>query len=111
MHYKTHIELNRAEVADRARQLWKADGSPNGRSLEYWLQAEVELLNVRDGYVRTNLSPSSDPPRRAAQEPARQTRAWGVAVPIMRRNGSKRASAPTKGSTGNTDLSSDGMRL
>lgn len=44
-----YIEMGRDEVAKRARRLWKAAGRPNGRDLEYWLQAEVELLAARNG--------------------------------------------------------------
>jgi Protein of unknown function (DUF2934) len=43
---QAYIELSRDEVARRARQLWNADGRPARRNLEYWLQAEVELLSV-----------------------------------------------------------------
>jgi Protein of unknown function (DUF2934) len=41
------IELRRDEVAGRALRLWQAAGRPAGRDLEYWLQAEVELLAER----------------------------------------------------------------
>ena len=44
--HQAYIELSRDEVARRARQLWNADGRPARRNLEYWLQAEVELLSV-----------------------------------------------------------------
>ncbi len=41
------VELRRDEVARRTLRLWKAAGRPTGRDLEYWLQAEVELLAER----------------------------------------------------------------
>jgi hypothetical protein len=44
---QVYIELDRYEVTRRARQLWEAGGRPAGRSLEYWLQAELELLLSR----------------------------------------------------------------
>ncbi len=50
-----YVELDRYEVTRRARQLWEEGGRPVGRSLEYWLQAEVELLLSR----RQRLSGSS----------------------------------------------------
>jgi hypothetical protein len=31
------------EIAARARELWKQNGSPEGRDLEFWLQAEEEI--------------------------------------------------------------------
>ena len=37
-------KVNRDEVAQRAYQLWQAAGRSIGRDLEYWLQAEAELL-------------------------------------------------------------------
>jgi hypothetical protein len=40
-------KVNRDEVAQRAYQLWQAAGRPIGRDLEYWLQAEAELLAAR----------------------------------------------------------------
>jgi hypothetical protein len=46
-HNYAYIELGRDEVARRALRLWKAAGRPVGRDLEYWLQAEVELLSER----------------------------------------------------------------
>ena len=42
-----YIELHRDEVARRTLQLWKSAGRPAGRDLEFWLQAEVELLFER----------------------------------------------------------------
>ncbi len=50
-----YVELDRYEVARRARELWQESGRPAGRSLEYWLQAEVELLLSH----RSRLSESS----------------------------------------------------
>ena len=41
-----YIELRRSEVLYRALRLWKSAGQPAGRVLEFWLQAEVELLSV-----------------------------------------------------------------
>jgi hypothetical protein len=48
----THIELRRDEVARKARRLWTADGCPSGHDLEYWLQAEVELLKTAYAALR-----------------------------------------------------------
>jgi hypothetical protein len=42
---RPYVELRRDEVARRTLQLWEAAGRPKGRDLEYWLQAEVELLS------------------------------------------------------------------
>jgi hypothetical protein len=37
-------KVSRDEVAQRAWQLWQAAGQPVGQDLEYWLQAEAEVL-------------------------------------------------------------------
>jgi hypothetical protein len=33
----------RRRIAERARQLWEEAGRPEGRDMEYWLEAEEEL--------------------------------------------------------------------
>jgi hypothetical protein len=48
-----YVELRRGEVARRTLQLWEAAGRPKDRDLEYWLQAEVELLSERQ-HCRSN---------------------------------------------------------
>ena len=52
-----YVELRRDVVARRTLQLWEAAGQPTGRDLEYWLQAEVELLSERQ-HCRSNWSSS-----------------------------------------------------
>ncbi len=53
MNRRTHIEiepcveLRRDEVTLKALQIWRAAGRPTGRDLEFWLQAEVEMLAER----------------------------------------------------------------
>jgi hypothetical protein len=41
-------EALRRSIEERARALWEADGRPEGRELEYWLQAEREIMNQSD---------------------------------------------------------------
>jgi hypothetical protein len=31
------------EITDRAREIWEQNGRPEGRDLEFWLQAEAEI--------------------------------------------------------------------
>lgn len=33
----------REEIRTRARELWEQNGRPDGRDLEFWLQAESEI--------------------------------------------------------------------
>lgn len=35
----------RRRIERNAYALWEADGCPEGRALDYWLQAEQELVN------------------------------------------------------------------
>lgn len=37
-------ETMRQVIRERAYALWEADGRPEGRERDYWLQAEQELL-------------------------------------------------------------------
>ncbi len=53
-----YVELRREVVAHRALALWRAAGQPGGRDLEFWLQAEVELLLERLG-SRLNRAPDA----------------------------------------------------
>jgi hypothetical protein len=32
------------EIKARARELWEQNGQPAGRDLEFWLQAEAEII-------------------------------------------------------------------
>jgi hypothetical protein len=41
-------ELRRS-IEERAYALWEADGRPEGRALDYWLQAEQEIVNQSVG--------------------------------------------------------------
>ena len=34
----------RGRIEERAYSLWESDGRPEGRALDYWLQAEQEIL-------------------------------------------------------------------
>ena len=36
----------RQRVQERAHALWRAAGQPDGRELEFWLQAEQELAGL-----------------------------------------------------------------
>jgi hypothetical protein len=35
----------RHRIEERAYALWEANGRPEGRALDYWLQAEQEIVN------------------------------------------------------------------
>lgn len=52
-------ELAHDQIAERARRLWMERGSPGGRDLEHWLDAERQL---RDEYAQRERGPKSAPP-------------------------------------------------
>ena len=37
----------REEIRKRAQELWEQNGRPEGRDLEFWLQAESEINDAR----------------------------------------------------------------
>ena len=56
----------RQRVQERAHALWRAAGQPDGRELEFWLQAEQELAGLsvageEDPYVALDDLPPGAP--------------------------------------------------
>ena len=62
-------KVGRDEVAQRAYQLWVAAGQPIGRDLEYWLQAEAELLAARQSGRSPEVGVSQASPKRETTQP------------------------------------------
>ena len=89
MHDETYIELSRGEVTRRARWLWRDAGCPAGRDLEYWLQAEVELLKVRVPHLRRHLARGTGPASNITPAPILRPVEFEAAKPELGRNGSK----------------------
>jgi hypothetical protein len=60
----------RDEVARLAQQIWERDGRQAGRDLEYWLQAEQELLGRRNltSATRPMPGPASTVPSQGARK-------------------------------------------
>ncbi|TCA57163.1 DUF2934 domain-containing protein [Rhizobium leguminosarum] len=54
-------------IRDRARQIWEADGRPDNRQDEHWLQAEREISHGGDAMEGDDL-PNLDALREAARE-------------------------------------------
>ena len=57
----------RQRITERARQLWEQDGRPEGRDMEYWLQAEEELAPL-------SVAGEEDPMEALDHEPPRAPR-------------------------------------
>ena len=62
-------KVSRDEVAQRAYQLWVTAGQPIGRDLEYWLQAEAELLAARQSDRSPQVGVSQASPKRETTRP------------------------------------------
>jgi hypothetical protein len=62
----TESELRR-RIEERAYSLWEADGRPEGRALDYWLQAEQEI--VGQSGAREEDSPRKETKRSRGSEP------------------------------------------
>lgn len=51
------------QITARARDLWQKSGSPEGRSLEFWLAAEAELQKEQEDVRQTQRGEINHPPR------------------------------------------------
>jgi hypothetical protein len=61
------VRLDHNEIAELAYKFWCAAGRPATRDLEFWLQAEPELLTARR-WRSPNTDASAQQPRSAKQE-------------------------------------------
>jgi hypothetical protein len=61
-------EPNSDMITQRAREIWKAAGCPEGHDLEHWLQAETELRAAeRHNAPKFVASPDVNPSPRAVR--------------------------------------------
>jgi len=61
-------EIPQNEIAYLAYLNWEKDGKPQGKDLEYWLEAESELKTI------LSLSPGEGEPHTNGRTKARQTK-------------------------------------
>jgi hypothetical protein len=61
----------RRRIAERARQLWEEAGRPEGRDMEYWLEAEEELAPL-------SVAGEEDPMEALDHDPPRTPRKDGA---------------------------------
>jgi len=47
------VRDQRKRIEKRAYELWERAGRPEGRALEYWVQAEVEIASRKPARART----------------------------------------------------------
>ena len=80
----------RRRIEEHAYALWEADGRPDGRAIDYWLQAEREIVTHSivtqsiageedplagiDQQARGRARPAKTPPRRMAKPAAEPSR-------------------------------------
>jgi hypothetical protein len=50
------------KIKQRAHELWEAEGRPEGRELEFWLQAEGELSEAPGAAPGSSGSDTEQPP-------------------------------------------------
>jgi hypothetical protein len=46
------IQSNQIEIAELAQSIWEAEGQPEGKALEHWLQAEAQLRVEKEAKAR-----------------------------------------------------------
>jgi hypothetical protein len=61
--------LEHDEIVQTARRIWEQEGRQAGRDLDYWLQAEAELLAVRQNSRSTAVGVSQVNPKRETTRP------------------------------------------
>jgi hypothetical protein len=65
--------MNTEDIARRAHGIWEMAGRPQGKAVDHWLQAEVELTEMlQDPPINaTSLAPAAKrPQRKKATSPA-----------------------------------------
>jgi hypothetical protein len=58
MKTKANTYVNPGEIANLAKEIWEREGRQSGRDLDYWLQAERQLLSSRNRGNNLRLMPS-----------------------------------------------------
>ncbi len=69
MQIETPTQGNNDQVSSRAQSLWEQSGRPEGRDLEFWLQAEAEISRETETPVSEADQPSA---RRSGAMPAKK---------------------------------------
>jgi len=82
------MPINEHKVRDRAYQLWMQDGCKEGRSDQYWFQAEREFHSKDDQAAdlsQTRPQPSSHTPRAPKRSSAGVKNKTGQTSPMRTR--------------------------
>lgn len=68
--------MNSGDIARRAYRFWEMAGHPQGKAVEHWLQAEVELTDMlQDPPV--NVTAPAPAPKRLQRKKAKSLSARG----------------------------------
>jgi hypothetical protein len=73
---KTFNEPSNEEIAAYAYKLWEAEGRPDGRDIDHWLQAKAHLTADRQyeaGMLANGSHDESKKKRKPETQPTRQT--------------------------------------
>lgn len=73
------------EIAACARQIYEAEGRPEGKALEHWLQAEKQLIAERKAQAAELISEPATPVKKAASVKPRVARRSRSNLPISTR--------------------------
>ncbi len=58
------------EITARAHRIYEAEGRPEGKAMEHWLQAEAQLAAERKGAAETSQATTAAKPTPPAAKPA-----------------------------------------
>jgi hypothetical protein len=68
-------KMNTEDIARRAHGIWEMAGRPQGKAVEHWLQAEVELAELQGPPV--NVTAPAPSPKRLQRKKATSPSARG----------------------------------
>jgi len=86
------IEQTQKEIRDRAYELWQAEGCAEGKDMDFWLQAEKEILGAPS--MAPTIPPANGNGTAAAKpEAKRKPAAKKAASPATKKPAAKKAAA------------------
>ena len=77
------MEKDDRKIRQRAYEMWDRDGRPDGRSEDYWLQAERELAGSDSAAARSPQSEAAAPTQAAPQSKRAANGAGPGAKPVQ----------------------------
>ena len=87
------------KISQRAYEIWEAEGRPEGRDLEHWLQAETEIVVLSKNWLKAevaDIAPHKPAPVKkspAAKKPA-AAKAAAPKAPAAKKPAAKKPATP-----------------